>query len=72
MAALSLAEDIQIRNVRKVKVNAQVAFAIYVVELFGVIIGILWLFFDQIVIDLINKQAGVFARIFTQQNFNLN
>ena len=72
MAALSLAEDIQIRNVRKVKVNAQVAFAIYVVELFGVIIGILWLFFDQIVIDLINKQAGVFARIFTQQTFNLN
>ena len=29
-------------------------------------------YFDQIVIDLINKQAGAFARIFTQQTFNLN
>ena len=47
VAALSLSEKIQIRNVRKVKVNAQVSCAIYVLETFGVIFGIIWLYFGN-------------------------
>ena len=47
-AARSLSEEIQQRNIRRVKVNAQVAFAIYVVEVLGGFSMIfLWLFFRK-------------------------
>ena len=54
LAAKSLAEDIQQRNVRKLKVNAQVTFAIYICEViitFSLIL--LWMFFEQAVFSKI-------------------
>ena len=47
-APRSLPENIQLRNIRKVKVNAQVAFAIYIMETMGIFSMILiWLFFGK-------------------------
>jgi hypothetical protein len=43
-----LSEDIQQRNIRKVKVNAQVAFAIYILETIGIFSMLLiWFFFGK-------------------------